>query len=117
EKSNQSLEINFHSNPYINDTTFAEGSLSNIKRPTRIVFSYNCMTYFNEKAFRPFLDSDPNNYIEVDMSGLWLKFNCSDCRNAWLGKNKKKYEKKVTTIYCLSPPNETIFTHDWKNCK
>jgi hypothetical protein len=71
----------------LNGSGFETGSFNDIKRPTILDLSKNkAITYLAEKIFRPFLESNPKNTIELFNFDGVENIDCNDCENYWLRK-------------------------------
>jgi len=94
--SNVTMTLNLYSND-LNGTSFAMGSLTNLKRPTIINFWNNKnLTFLNQTIFQPFLESNVGNKIWFQESNY---FDCDDCRSFWL-KKESKYSHKTDLTKC-----------------
>ena len=89
EYSNKTFHIEFVWDLNIN-SAFNEKTLLNIRRPTTLYLrGLHSVTYLDEKVFLPFLLEDQRNSIELTMTNTFDNvFDCNDCRNYWLKKNK-----------------------------
>ena len=112
EESNQRMSIRFNSNNLLNSSSFHQDSLTHFKRPVTIDLKYsvNHFKYLDEKVFKNFLNSNPENMI--DMSGQI--FDCNDCTNFWLTKQQNLLER----FNNLSCSNNKIFndTDNFAEC-
>ncbi|CAG2159623.1 unnamed protein product, partial [Oppiella nova] len=93
QPSKQRLDLHLFNSPYINSSSFAVNSLTNIKRETYLdlqVFKWpNPITYLDEKVFGAFLDAHYAN--QVNIGGQYV--NCTDCRTAWVRNIYKNYDR------------------------
>ena len=97
--SNFTLILSFAANERINSSVFAENSLIDIKRPTKLILGSprypHKITYLDEKVFLPFLLDKSLNSIDL----LGESFDCSDCRNYWIKKNST-ISSQITHLNC-----------------
>lgn len=76
------LEIDFNGNK-LDESSFQLNSLINIKRPTKFIFIGNNIRYLNKQVFKPFLDVNQQNEIEIEeryfdenhQSNQWIQTN------------------------------------------
>jgi hypothetical protein len=84
--SNKTLRISLQE-INVNGSSFETGSFNDIKRPTILDLSKNkAITFLDEKIFRPFLESNPKNTIELfDFNGV-ENIGCNECKNYCMRK-------------------------------
>ena len=84
KNSSQKLEISFGGCQF-NDDAFDPKSFSGIQRSVEVVFLFGDVNFIPESAFKPLLEDKRNRMSVYDG-----RFNCLDCRNHWLIKQKKE---------------------------
>ena len=84
--SSQKLEISFGGCQF-SDDAFDPKSFDGIQRQVQVIFLFGNVTFIPESAFKPLLQNKENRMSVYD--GL---FNCLDCRNHWLIKDKKELQ-------------------------
>ncbi len=101
--SNISMDL-FFQETKLNSTSFAIGSLDNLKRPTNIYLGFNPnLTYLDQHVFQPFLESNAGNKV-IFQTGE--HFDCNDCRSYWL-KKESKYNNRTDLKICSNKKNYT----------
>jgi hypothetical protein len=76
-------------------SSFESGVFMNSKRPLFIDLSRNRITFLDENIFKPFIDNDIMNQIDVEGNPL----DC-DCRMKWLVSDGHKIEKQILNAIC-----------------
>ena len=73
-QNDKELIINLYCNN-LNESSFALNSLSNFKRPTKLKLDSNQIIYLSEEVFKPFLDANQCNEIEIENTYFDVKNN------------------------------------------
>jgi hypothetical protein len=97
--SNKSLKIALDANN-LNSDSFENGAFSRINRSTILEIDYNLnITYLKRDVFEPFLTSRDDNKIAVYFEEY--HFDCQNCNNSWLIKDKLKFKSIEERIKLL----------------
>jgi hypothetical protein len=97
--SNKSLKIDLHAN-HLNSDSFENGAFNRINRSTILEIDYNLnITYLKRDLFEPFLTSRDDNKIDVYFEEY--HFDCQNCNNSWLIKDKLKFKSIEERIKLL----------------
>ena len=78
-ENDEIMEINLTYNK-LDQSCFAIDSLINFKRPTKLILLKNQIKYLIEEIFKPFLNANKLNTIEIDEQ----YFDLNDQRNQWI---------------------------------
>lgn len=95
--------------------SFHNGSFDGTRSQLIITFVNQTINYLNEGAFKPILNENENNFIDLSKPSIGFnsKLDCDDCKNFWLIKEGK--EKQVKNAYCISEDKKTLFDKEIKD--
>ncbi len=83
----------------LNGSSFENGSLNNLKRPTDLELGGNTrLTYLDQTIYQPFFESNAKKSL---FFGESKEIDCNDCRNYWLKKDPK-YSNRTDLTICLN---------------
>ncbi len=103
---NKTLKIDLHANN-LDSNSFENEAFLRINRSTILDLTYNQnITYLKQDIFAPFLSSKDDNKIDIYFGEY--HFDCYNCNNSWLIKDKLKY-KNIEERVELKCVNETNF--------
>ena len=93
EESNQRMTLRLIDNEFLFSFSFHEYSLTHFKRPINIILGSveNNFEYLDENVFESFLNSNPQNQIEMSNE----KLDCNNCVNLWLRKKQNRLERFI----------------------
>jgi hypothetical protein len=103
--SNKSLKIDLHAN-HLNSDSFENGAFNRINRSTILEIDYDQnITYLEHDVFAPFLSSRDDNKINVYFGEY--NFDCYNCNNSWLIKDKLKFKsiEERIELHCVNNTN------------
>ena len=104
EESNQKMTLDIGFNTLLKSSSFHQDSFTHFKRPILLGLGYgeNQYEYLDEKVFKSFLISNPQNKIDLTDANLV----CNNCKNLWL----KKQPELIKRFYGLKCTNKKSFT-------
>ena len=88
--SEEQLVIHLINNNRLNEFSFAIKSLVNFKRPVKLNLLGNAIKYLDEKVFKPFLDDNEKNEIQIEK----FHFDLNHGKNRW-HQTHQRYNKKI----------------------
>ena len=113
EESNQTLSLTFDDNIFLNNSSFHQDSFKHFKIPVFITLGEpaNHFEYLDEKVFKNFLNSNPQNGVEM----RYQRIDCNNCKNLWLKNQDPDILQRLLRLKCsnkkaLNDPD------NFKNC-
>lgn len=100
------LSIVFDSIQFDNES-FVPGSFDGVKRPLELEFQSVDLSYLSESIFKSVLDANKLSTIKFITGSQGTSYiDCSDCRNHWLIRDKKRDQIEAV---CKDDVSKTLF--------